>query len=68
MLPLSVSECDLILLEAGGDLQQVEAGLGPRSDEAGRGGGAPVSLPGKGWIIKYWRGPKLKKKIVFIFR
>ena len=27
MLALSVSECDLILLEAGGDLQQVEADL-----------------------------------------
>ena len=27
MLTLSVSECDLILLEAGGDLQQAEADL-----------------------------------------
>ena len=27
MLPLSVCECDLILLEAGGDLQQAEADL-----------------------------------------
>ena len=27
MLALSVSECDLILLEAGGDLQQAEADL-----------------------------------------